>query len=83
MKGVYINKKSNTYSRRVYIDCWDVEEIEDYFKKIKIPDMLKLNECATINNVANFIKSHLEFIKANNGNTFFTPYYDRLNELRN
>ena len=43
---------------------------------------IKVNSFSTIINATKFIDSHIEILKSNNGNKIFSPYYDRLIELK-
>jgi uncharacterized transporter YbjL len=54
-----------------------------YFDEIEVNKEMKLNLSMTIEDVPEFIKTHLYIVKANNGNQTFRPYLDRLIELRN
>lgn len=61
----------------------EINELESYFASIEPSTRpVKLNQCCTVTNVSLFIESHLNTIKANNGNNFFLPHLDRLNELK-
>lgn len=62
----------------------EIEELETYFKSIEIPgEAIKLNKGTTIVDGSKFISAHLVIIKANNGKKRFTPYLNRLQELKN
>jgi hypothetical protein len=64
---------------------WDTEiqEIENYFKSVKLPkEPIKLNKSETIKNCKEFIKNHLETIRANNGSKTFEPYLIRLKTVK-
>jgi len=66
-------------------DPWDKEiaELEQFFKTIKLPtDPIRLDSGSQITNVELFIKSHLDIAKAQNGNSRYLPYMDRLNEVK-
>lgn len=61
----------------------DIAELENYFASIKLPTQpVKLNRCSTITNCAQFIESHLNTVKANNGNYSFYPFLNRLHSLK-
>ena len=63
--------------------CDDIIELENYFEEIKVQTYpIKLNICTTITNCPKFIDSHLEIVKANNGNLRFLPYLERLKSLK-
>ena len=58
---------------------WQVEELESFFKDIKLPDVpIKLNIFTTILNPALFVDSHLDIVRAQNGKPTYKPYLDRL-----
>jgi hypothetical protein len=61
----------------------DVTELENYFTGITLPTQpVKLNRCSTITNCSLFIESHFSTVKANNGKRTFSPYLNRLQELK-
>lgn len=61
----------------------EIEELEKFFKKIKIPNTsVQLNPYSFISDIPKFIKSHLSIVKGNNGNLTFSPYLSRLQELK-
>jgi hypothetical protein len=61
---------------------WDIQELEDYFKRISLPTPpLKLNRFTTISDIGLFIESHLDIVKAKNGVATYLPYLLRLKEL--
>ena len=61
----------------------DIMELEAYFKNTALPtSQIKLNQCATISNVNNFIDTHLKTLKTNNGKPTFEPYLNRLQQLK-
>jgi hypothetical protein len=69
-------KQSELWSR-------EISELETFFSAIKIPDtLIQLNSCSTIVDVPEFIKSHLSTVKANEGKRMFSPYLNRLQELK-
>jgi len=69
--------------RKEFAPLWDITELEAHFKALQLPGQpIQINQCSTINNVKDFIDSHIEIIKHNNGNTTFTAYYHRLVELK-
>ena len=51
--------------------------------EIELNKEMNLDFSMTIENVPEFIKSHLAIVKANNGNPIFRPYLDRLIQLKN
>jgi len=74
-----------TYSQNKQVESWDydINEMEKYFKKIKIPVRpIMLNQCSTITNVPLFIQSHIDTLKANNGNKTFISFLHRLQKLK-
>lgn len=60
----------------------EVEELEKYFKKKKLPETIKLNNWTTIK-CTQFVDSHLSVLKANNGKQTFLPFLNRLMEFKN
>ena len=61
----------------------DISELEKFFSVVPLPTRpIKLNSCSTVYNCPLFIETHLETVKANNGNRSFSPYLDRLKELQ-
>lgn len=61
----------------------DIAELENYFASIELPTQpVKLNRCSTITDCNKFVKSHLDAVRANNGNRTFLPYLNRLQELK-
>ena len=60
----------------------EVEELEKYFHKKKLPEKIKLNNWTTIK-CSQFVDSHLKTIKVNNGNKTFLPFLNRLMEFKN
>jgi hypothetical protein len=61
----------------------DIMELEAYFKNTILPaGPIKLNQCAIITNINNFIDTHLKTLKTNNSKTTFEPYLNRLQQLK-
>ena len=57
--------------------------LELFFEGLKLPsNPLKINEYSTIKDLSKFIDSHIDIVKANNGNRTFLPYLNRLQELK-
>jgi hypothetical protein len=66
-----------------FTQLWDITELETYFNAVQLPKRpIRLDQCSTINNVRNFIDSHIEIAKHNNGNSTFLPYLTRLQALK-
>jgi len=66
-------------------ESWEqnITELENYFAGIALPTQpVKLNRCSTITNCSLFIESHFATLKANNGKRNFSPYLNRLQELK-
>ncbi len=64
---------------------WDnnITELENYFSNIEIPTQpLKINRYTTITDCSLFIESHLATVKHYNGNRYFLPYLEKLQELK-
>ena len=67
------------------LDSWElhITNLENYFTRIALPTQpLKLNKCSTITNCSLFVESHFATVKANNGNSSYLPYLERLNSLK-
>jgi hypothetical protein len=61
----------------------DIAELENYFVSIELPTQpIKLNRNSVITNISQFIDSHLQTVKANDGKERFRPYLTRLQELK-
>jgi hypothetical protein len=61
----------------------EIAELENYFSSIKLPTQpVKLNKCSTITDINVFIENHFATVKANNGKRSFSPYLNRLQELK-
>jgi hypothetical protein len=63
---------------------WDqqIEELEQFFTSAKLPDTIMLDKCSRITDIPLFVKSHLSILRAQNGNTRYIPYMNRLNRFR-
>jgi hypothetical protein len=64
---------------------WDADltGLEAFFKTAFIPtEPIKLDKCGTITDPAKFIDSHLNSLRANNGNRAFAPFLKRLLEFK-
>jgi hypothetical protein len=81
-----INEASKIISRNFPINeaqLWPVSDLVQFFKEFPFPEgNIKLEEAMTITNINQFIESHLETIKAQNGNSTYLPYFDRLNKFK-
>lgn len=61
----------------------DITELEKFFTVAELPTVpIRLSQSSTITDCSKFVKSHLAFVKANNGNSTFLPYLSRLQELK-
>ena len=61
----------------------DIAELKTYFENTELPtEPVKMNDWTTIINVNKFIDSHFATIKTYNGNPYFRPHLNRLQELR-
>tara|TARA_R110002049_G_scaffold80452_4_gene204631 strand:- start:1924 stop:3231 length:1308 start_codon:yes stop_codon:yes gene_type:complete len=61
----------------------EIMELENYFENIELPNKpVKLQSYGMILNTSLFVKSHLAIIKRHNGKRTFSPYLNRLNELK-
>ena len=62
---------------------WDLSEIETFFQNTVLPDRpIRLNPWSLITNPALFVSSHFEFVRQNNGNPSFRPYFYRILDFR-
>ena len=79
-------KKINVYkTEKKTPTTWsyEVTELEKYFSLVTMPVRpVKLNPCSTIVNIPLFIETHFATIKANDGNKFFLPFLNRLQDLK-
>ena len=65
------------------IESWPIDEIETYFKKIKMPkEPIKLDSFGMITNVQKYIEANLSAAKLHNGKRIYKPYFDRLLKLK-
>ena len=65
------------------IELWPVSSLEKFFLDYPLPEgKIKLNDWTTITNIHQFIDSHLEIVKVQNGKPVYRPYFDRLNLLK-
>lgn len=61
----------------------EITELENYFQKSEYPKWpIKINQCCTILDINKFTTSHISVLKANNGNSTFLPFLERLRELK-
>lgn len=66
-------------------ETWDTEitDLVQFFETSTLPSQpVKMNKWSTITNVSKFTGSHLDVVRAYNGNRTFEPYLNRLKELR-
>lgn len=96
LRTEYVNKKSvaseeSEAENKSFLEVkkesqdWsnDIEELKQFFKEIPLPDQpIKINQTYSVKNVALFLDTHFATVEKNNGNTTFTPYLDRLQELK-
>lgn len=57
-----------------------VDELEQYFNSIQLPESIRLSNSEGITNVDLFVKSHLKIARENAGNPkgTFSKFYERL-----
>jgi hypothetical protein len=68
-----------------YAEIWskEIEELERFYSDFPLPtESIRLNQCSNILDVSKFIQTNLQTIKANNGNSTFLPYLNRLQQLK-
>ncbi len=60
-----------------------IKELENFYKNATLPAKpIKLNDCETVTDAKQFIESHIETVRANNGKRTFLPYLNRLQGLK-
>ena len=71
-----INEQLQTWSN-------DIAELEKYFSELILPkEPILLSPGVTIFRADTFIQSHLDTIQANEGNKYFLPHLNRLQDLK-
>lgn len=61
----------------------EIAELEKFFEAVDLPTSpTKLNNCSNIIDLPLFIESHLATVKAQNGQTIYLPYLERLQTLK-
>ncbi len=55
-----------------------IATLEAFYKTTPLPATLQLDAGIVITNVAQFVQSHLEVLKANRGRPVYDTYYNRL-----
>ncbi len=82
--SLLIEFKKKDQAKEAITKPWDqeIKELESCFNRISVPESpIRLNSCSLIEDPAKFIHSHLDIIKANNGNSTYLPYLKRLQEF--
>lgn len=82
--SLLIEFKNKDRVEEVRPEPWDqeIKELESCINRVSVPERpIRLNPYSLIEDPAIFIQSHLEIIKANNGNLTYLPYLRRLQEL--
>jgi len=77
--------KANIQSPLIPNESWSIEinELETYFNSATLPTkLIEINQCTTVTDAPNFVRSHLTTIKHNNGNLTFLPYLQRLKAFK-
>jgi hypothetical protein len=59
-----------------------IEELEIYFKGIKLPESIVLDGGTTIVDVPKFIESHITVLQNSGENTVYEVFHDRLVKLK-
>lgn len=64
-------------------DLWsnEITELERFFQ-VMPSGPVRLSKCEIITDPSLFVKSHLDIVKGQNGNSRYMPYMDRLNEVK-
>lgn len=61
----------------------EIEELEQFFKAVKLPaGRVRLDQCNMITDLSLFLNSHLSIAKAQNGNSRYLPYLERMRQLK-
>lgn len=81
------DEKKTNFFQPVFIapknEFWNISELESFFENVTFPPHpFHLNPWTRIINPEQFVSTHLEIIRYNNGNQSFRPYFDRLIELK-
>lgn len=58
-----------------------INEIKEYLAENDLSKIDKLDECTKINDIQEFIDTHISYLEFNKGNKTFKPYYNRLYKL--
>ena len=84
-----IQRQSTIRTKKIelkkYAEIWskEIEELERFYSDFPLPtESILLNQCSNILDVSKFIQTNLQTIKANNGNSTFLPYLNRLQQLK-
>lgn len=56
----------------------EIQEMEEFFRTVKLPDRIELTPGSVIIDVPSFVSSHLAIMKQKKGVGLFEPFYDRL-----
>lgn len=60
----------------------NLKQLIEFFDSQELTDEpITLNQATIISNQKNFVKSHINYLKANTGNKRFSPYHNRLMQL--
>jgi hypothetical protein len=59
-----------------------IDELEQYFKSVSLPEDIRLSRCEMVIDVPKFINSSLASCRANMGVKIFESAYDRLITLK-
>ena len=64
---------------------WNAEiaELEKFFTITALPEKIRLNSWSMIVDAKLFKESHMSIVRAHNGEELFSPYLNRLFELKN
>ncbi|MBK8842382.1 MAG: hypothetical protein IPO33_05865 [Saprospiraceae bacterium] len=66
-------------------ESWELQlnDLEKYFTELILPkEPILLSPGVTIFKVDTFMQSHLDTLKANEGNKYFLPHLNRLQDLK-
>ena len=88
-KTIFPNESKRSFVQPSFIkpvtEDWgqQIAELENFFSEVELPaEPIRLNQCSEVLNVSLFVETHFARVKANNGNETFSPYLNRLKELK-
>jgi hypothetical protein len=82
LKSKISNDSYNSQNTSKKKESWNIQELEKFFDNIILPDEPIKIGTSKINNISNFIDSHLNIVKKNNGNPTYKTYLERVYSLK-